>query len=413
MFPKGKKQIRLGEITSFLFVQDTYAKKAVSTYENRKLKLQSRLNFKTMSGSQAEKLKDKQSIHEDFFSSAHTIIPKSCFVELMQGKKNRVTTPTYVPSLNDCAESFKENCSPELNIEDLNDIFTDRLLLSTGQIKEIYKQTTEQFNSDEWKSQRKGRLAASRFSEINKCSKRLKEQKINECPVHLVANIMGYSELRPTWQMKHEINKELYAKAKYKTLFKKSHLKSSFKDPGMTVMECHPFISASPDLEAQCQCHGPRLVQIKCPASIIGQVPSPQNYDHIEVVDNTLSLKRSSPYFNQVQGQMGITNCLTCDFFVFTFKGNITVKVDFETKYWEELLDNLNWFWRKFIAPELLTNKLKLNMARIVDDKHLVAGPCTTSNDDDSPQQTTRESCVSSSDILNANQLDMCFQSEQ
>ena len=46
-------------MTSFLFVQDTYAKKAVSTYENRKLKLQSRLNFKTMSGSQAEKLKDK------------------------------------------------------------------------------------------------------------------------------------------------------------------------------------------------------------------------------------------------------------------------------------------------------------------------------------------------------------------
>ena len=149
-------QIRLGEITSFLFVQDTYAKKAVSTFENRKLKLQSRLNFKTMSGSQAEKLEDKQSIREDFFSSAHTIIPKSCFVELMQGKKNRVTTSTYVPSLNDFAESFKENCSPELNIEDLNDIFTDSLLLSTEQIKEIYKQTTEQSNSDEWKSQRKG-----------------------------------------------------------------------------------------------------------------------------------------------------------------------------------------------------------------------------------------------------------------
>ena len=160
-------------------------------------------------------------------------------------------------------------------------------------------------------------------------------------------------------------------------------MKSSFKDPGMTVMESHPFISVSPDLESQCQCHGPRLVEIKCPASIIGQVPPPQNYNHIEVVDDTSSLKRSSPYFSQVQGQMGTTNCLTCDFFAFTFKWNITVKVDFETKYWEELLDNLNWFWRKFIAPELLTNKLKLNMARIVDDKHLVAVPCTTSNDDD------------------------------
>ena len=78
-------------------MQDTYAKKAVSTYENRKLKLQSRLNFKTMSGSQAEKLEDKQSISKDFFSSTHTIIPKSGFVELMQGKKNRVTTQHMCP----------------------------------------------------------------------------------------------------------------------------------------------------------------------------------------------------------------------------------------------------------------------------------------------------------------------------
>ena len=177
----------------------------------------------------------------------------------------------------------------------------------------------------------------------------------------------------------------------------------------------------SPDLEAHCHFHAPRLVELKCPASIIGQVPSPQNHDHTEVVDHTLSLKRSSPYFSQVQGQMGIANCLTCDSFVFTFKGNITVKVDLETKYWEELLDNLDWFWGKFIAPELLTNRLKLNMARIVDDKHLVAVPCITSNDDDddddddddSLQLTSRESFILLSDILNANQLDMCFQSEQ
>ena len=106
--PKGKKQIRLGEITSFLFVQDTYAKKAVSSYENRKLKLENILNFKTMSGSQGEKLKGKQSNCKDFFSSTHAIIPNSCFVELMQDKKNRVTTSSYVPSLNDFAEVFKK-----------------------------------------------------------------------------------------------------------------------------------------------------------------------------------------------------------------------------------------------------------------------------------------------------------------
>ena len=191
-----------------------------------------------MSGSQAEKLKGKQSIRKNIFSSIQAVIPKSCFMELMQGKKNRVTTSTYVPSLNDFAESF------------------------------------------------------------NKCSKRLKEQKINECPVHLVAIIMGYSEFHPTWQMKHGINTDVHAKAKY-DFIQEEPFEVFIQRSIMTVMESHPFISASPDLEAQCQCHGPRLVEIKCPASIIGQVPSPQNYDHIEVVDDTLSLKRSNPYFSQ------------------------------------------------------------------------------------------------------------------
>ena len=62
--------------------------------------------------------------------------------------------------------------------------------------------------------------------------------------------------------MKYGINTEDHAKAKYKTLFKKSHSKSSFKDPSMTIMESHPFISASLDLGAQSHCHGPTLVNV-------------------------------------------------------------------------------------------------------------------------------------------------------
>ena len=53
-------------------------------------------------------------------------------------------------------------------------------------------------------------------------------------------------------------------------------------------------------------------------------------------------------------------------------------------------------------------------MARIIDDRHLVTVPSITCNDDDddSPQQITKESCFSLSYILNANQLDMYFQND-
>ena len=78
-----------------------------------------------MSESQTEKVENKECIREGFSSSTHIIIIKRCFVGLMPGKENRVTISTYVSSLNNFAESFKENCSPEPNIEDLNDIFTE------------------------------------------------------------------------------------------------------------------------------------------------------------------------------------------------------------------------------------------------------------------------------------------------
>ena len=57
-------------------------------------------------------------------------------------------------------------------------------------------------------------------------------------------------------------------------------------------------------------------------------------------------------------------------------------------------------------------------MEIIAEDKHLVVIPYVTRNDDgdddDIPQQTTKEICTTLfSDTLNANQLDMLFQSNQ
>ena len=69
----------------------------------------------------------------------------------------------------------------------------------------------------------------------------------------------------------------------------------------MTVDTKYPYISASPDLEINCLCHGPGLVEIKCPASLIGHVPNVQNYHkHIEEVDGEIVLKQSSDYYYQI-----------------------------------------------------------------------------------------------------------------
>ena len=99
---------------------------------------------------------------------------------------------------------------------------------------------------------------------------------------------MGYEKSATTWQMKHGINTEIHAKTKYKSLTKKSHKVMTYTDPGMTVFEDYPFFAAKPDLEINCACHGPGLVEIKCLATLIAKTSNVDNYKHIEMCNGNI-----------------------------------------------------------------------------------------------------------------------------
>ena len=98
------------------------------------------------------------------------------------------------------------------------------------------------------------------------------------CPEYLIAAIMGYEKPVVTWQMKHGINTEIHVKHKYKSLARRFHKYMTYSDPGITVFEEYPYVSATPDMEINCNCHGAGLVQTKCPANLIGKIPSIENY---------------------------------------------------------------------------------------------------------------------------------------
>ena len=110
-------------------------------------------------------------------------------------------------------------------------------------------------------------------------------------------------------------------------------------------------------------CHGAGSVEIKCPATVIGKIPSIENYNkHIEKDGDKLQLKSTSPHYS-----------LYCDLFVYSFQGNLTIRVKYNDFYRKRLLSGLSWFWRTVIADELLTKKLKHKMEKIYDEDSLVA----------------------------------------
>ena len=61
--------------------------------------------------------------------------------------------------------------------------------------------------------------------------------------------------------------------------------------------------------------NGSGLVEIKCPAGLIGKVPSIENCHHLELSDGQIKLKRNSEYYFQIQGQMAVTGRMYGNFF--------------------------------------------------------------------------------------------------
>ena len=83
--------------------------------------------------------------------------------------------------------------------------------------------------------------------------------------------------------MNHGINTEIHTKHKYKSLTRRFNKNMAYNDPGMTVFEEYPYFSATTDMEINCISHGAGLVEIKCTATLIGKIPSIENYSkHIE-----------------------------------------------------------------------------------------------------------------------------------
>ena len=147
--PSKKKQIIPGRIKDFLLKSESYTKKSLEIDTLHRLKKKAeRRTFLTMSNSQFTQLGDKKKVRSELFEALADIVPKSCFVELMDGQKVRVKkSQINVQTLTEFAESCIDGCDHDLDISSLTEIFADSVSLTAHQINSIYEQTTDQSKS--------------------------------------------------------------------------------------------------------------------------------------------------------------------------------------------------------------------------------------------------------------------------
>ena len=202
--------------------------------------------------------------------------------------------------------------------------FKKSLRMPPHQLREIEQSTREQSRSSLWYSVRRYRITASYFGSVFR-------RKPTTPPHSLVLQILGakpFTSAATEWGKKNEaVALEQYKKFQHDS----GHHGLYCCPSGFVVSEKYPFLGASPDAVV----HDPTdanpfgLAEIKCPYSVRNQTPSQaaesrEFYCRLEQNSSgspSLKLKKSHPYFCQVQGQMAITERNWCDLVVYTPKG--------------------------------------------------------------------------------------------
>ncbi|XP_070555668.1 uncharacterized protein [Ptychodera flava] len=247
-------------------------------------------------------------------------------------------------------------------LSDTTDEFLSKLKnvnYSDYDIHMLESKTVGQHCNSLWRNQRIGRLTASKFYSIYTKVNTIKNHPNNLHNIDfLLKTILGHDVSIDTVEsVKHGRTLEPEAKKAYIELMKSKHEGFGHRECGLFVDKHKPYLGASPDLVVSCKCCEVGLMECKCPFRIRHSVPSVYNLDYIQLDDSgSIKLKRNHLYFAQIQGQMAITGTQWCDLFIFTFAGNLTLRVNFDEKYWSDLVTNLDYFFNTYVANELLSS---------------------------------------------------------
>ncbi len=173
----------------------------------------------------------------------------------------------------------------------------------------IFKTTLGQSTNSQWYLHRKHRVTASIARKIAKGRR----------PDLRVKYFL--EDLRPTRGMMYGREMEPIAREQYKILFKKD-----VHEAGLIVNKTLPWLAASVDGLAVEDDGSVTVLEIKCPSSC-----EDAQIDVDYIVNG--SLKRSHPYYTQVQVQMLLCHSKKCDFFVFSMADHVLIEVPLDEDF--------------------------------------------------------------------------------
>lgn len=219
-------------------------------------------------------------------------------------------------------------------------------------INKIQSETVEQRLSKLWHYYRSSRLTASFFYSC--CSSRLNKSKGEA----LAQKIINPSRIKSR-AMRHGLIYESQALIEFTQHY---HLENNVQKCGLLVSLERPYIGASPDGLL----FNDAVIEIKCPYvsrdKPINEVTVP--YLHLDE-NGFLTLKKTHKYYYQIQGQLYASKRKRCVFIVFTFTEFITIIIERDQLFIDNMLIKLDSFYNQYLKPAIISKFLFKNYSDV------------------------------------------------
>ena len=132
---------------------------------------------------------------------------------------------------------------------------------------------------------------------------------------------------------------------------------------GLVVHKECPFLAATPDGVV----NEDLILEVKCPKVAenrpIASLAKGENKLKTFCLDENLKLKRTHPYFSQIQCQLACTGAGCCDFYVWSPKGEaVRDRIHFDPEFWVTKVDKIKLFFYECLLPEIVDPRKCRNM---------------------------------------------------
>lgn len=225
--------------------------------------------------------------------------------------------------------------------------------LSEEEVDFVARSTKGQKDNLLWHQQRVGRITSSTVHAVIRTD--------TDNPSKSVVESVCYPRKHP---IKSEAimwgnDNEAKALKAYKDVMKSSvssHNNFAVEQDGLYLSKDKPFIGASADAIMTCDCHGKRVVEVKCPFSARNDdfqtfLQKPDCY-----IQDT-KLKKTHKYYSQVQLQMFVYSVNQCDFVVWAPKFLVVIHVPRDDDFITEMLEKCEFMFLKHFLPQLISRK--------------------------------------------------------